>query len=118
MLTTIYLDNNVLLDLKNASPGSREGEFLREISARRFRAVLSSTHHLEAARGPDDLTAYKTADFLDSLSPLWLRERTELHKRELLAYLQGTSADTVDPVCLSVSEMASEVARLRGCTQS
>ncbi len=116
MQKTAYLDNNVVIDLIERKYPKDDAALDTFASTRRLRWVLSPWHWVEAARSGDETQAKETANFLDSLGALWLRERIALQKREIQAYLSGRPGDIalIDPICKTVSEVASELSERKG----
>jgi hypothetical protein len=80
-----YLDQNAVI---NAGLKGRRDDVFREklngaITGERLTVVLSAWHWVETSRAPNRSSALQLADFMDSLSPSWLRERRDLERGEV-----------------------------------
>jgi hypothetical protein len=110
--STLYLDHNVVVEISH----KRIKIDHQQLDKNGVRFVLSPSHWIQAARANTLNTALQTARVMDSLRPLWLRERRSLQRREVRAWLAGkpNAASVVEPFCNSVSEVATELSRLSG----
>ncbi|MFY9529062.1 MAG: hypothetical protein WAR24_09130, partial [Candidatus Acidiferrales bacterium] len=87
MSTFVYLDHNYVIQLLTRAKRGDTHLAARLREGIDCKIVLSTIHWYEAARSPDDRTAYETAEFFDSLSPIWVRDRIGLQRREIKAFL-------------------------------
>lgn len=119
--TTAYLDHNVVVGIGN----NHIALDLKSFEEKGVRFVLSPSHWIEASRAPSLRAALRTADAMQSLRPLWLRERRSLERREVQAWLSGKANDNtaIEPLCNSTSLVATDLSGLSGaiaiitCTQ-
>ena len=84
----VYCDQNFLSDVHNANPEYRH-RICQLITDGQISLVISPYHWLETARIPNPENALARADFIDSLNPLWLRERRILQRHEVEACFFG-----------------------------
>lgn len=112
---TVYLDQNILIDLKDAVVPSENRVLDSALKGGKVRFVVSPWHCVEAARAQDTAAAIATSNFIDELGPAWLRERIDLQKRELQSYLNRKAADTeaIAPICQTVSEIFTQLSGFR-----
>src|SRR5690242_12008069 len=85
MCPRIYLDQNAVIYLYEESlkaPASRE-RLSQTIVDEKIRITLSPWHWVETARTKDLAKALPLAEFMDSLRPVWLRDRRDLERIEV-----------------------------------
>lgn len=115
MTQRVYLDHNVVVALLNRQL-PEAADFRASLKEGKFRAVLSPTHWVEAARSNSRFLALATAEVMDSLGALWVRERRDLQRREIQAWANGKPGDrrVIDPFGLTASEVATELSGMQG----
>jgi len=80
----IYCDQNFLIGIGKETSKYKK-RFHRLVAAGKISLVVSLYHWLEMARGSNPANGLALADFVDSLNPLWLRERRILQRQEIAA---------------------------------
>lgn len=84
----IYCDHNFLISL--FGEGEAYKNRLRALTAEGvITFVFSMWHWVEMTKDKDDSRARALADFADSLSPGWLRDRVSLHREHVMAAFCG-----------------------------
>lgn len=108
MVPTVYLDQNALSDLYAEAQGNAHRiTFLDHIQI-----VLSPVHWIEVARITDANEAARMANFMDALSPRWLRERIAVGQSEIEAALAGhpREVEMISPIVKTKTQILSELA--------
>lgn len=110
----LYLDQDALIRVGRNTSDSVE--VARRIADGRFTLVLSTAHWLDTAGGNSDDNSRELAGFIDSLRPLWLRERISLFRLECQNFLDGIPFEqtTRQAVCRTVTELVAEIGGLVG----
>lgn len=81
---TSYLDQNALIGLgKKAADPTFSARLRKSVELGRAAVVASPWHWVETSRTRNLASATRLADFLDSLSPLWLLDRRDLQRIEV-----------------------------------
>jgi hypothetical protein len=116
----VYFDQDVLITLGRGTTGDAPCplgiEVRRRIEAREIQHVLSLTHLMDTAGGASEENSRRLVEFIESLGPFWLLERTRLHRLEIRCFLNYVPFEQLrdQAICKSVSEV---VASLSGLTQ-
>lgn len=85
----LYLDQVALIRIGREGRRRSEDDLRRCIENRLATVVLSPAHWVEAARGDNPINSTRLAQFMDFLNPIWLLERTRLHRLEIRSFLDG-----------------------------
>ena len=106
----VYCDQNFLIQVGHAN-GGYKNRLSRMITDGQICFVVSAFHWLEMARGANPANGLALADFVDSLNPLWLRERKILQTHEVAAqFYQWLNIAYARPSALtSRSELISDL---------
>ncbi len=112
----IYLDQNALIALGRKTLTTEEAEVRRHIKQGRATLVLSPAHWVDTASGSSEQRSRELARFIDSLRPVWLRERINLHQLEIRCYLDNVTFEQVRrmAICRTVSEVVAHLSGLVG----
>lgn len=107
----IYLDQNALIFLGHKKLTTEEAEVRRHIEQGRATLVLSPAHWLDTAGGESEQRSMKLARFIDSLRPVWLRDRMDVHRLEIQCFLGNVPFQEVREraICRTVSEIVADL---------
>lgn len=110
MPVRIYCDHSFLIKL-GLAPADYKARLHRAIQAQELAFVVSTWHWVEMARSPNSSIALRLADFIDSLNPLWLRNRRHLQRDEVAgALFQSLGREAQLPVALvSLAGLLAEI---------
>jgi hypothetical protein len=81
---TLYADHHFIPREANGQPTNWAGLLADNPD---WRLVISECNLLEIAFDGDNPRALRRAEFLDSLRPVWMMERLDIHKQEVCAFL-------------------------------
>lgn len=112
----IYLDQNALIVLGRKKLTTEEAEVRRHIEQGRATLVLSPAHWVDTAGGGSEQSSRGLARFIDSLHPVWLRERINLHQLEIQCFLDNLPFEQLREraICRTVSEVVAHLSGLVG----
>jgi hypothetical protein len=86
-MKTVYIDHHIIARETGGHPAN--WQLLATILADNpdWRLAVSECNLLEIASDGDKARARRRAAFIDSLKPVWMMERLDIQKREVMAFL-------------------------------
>ncbi len=110
----IYLDQMALIALGRRKLSAEEAGVRNCIEQGRVTLVLSPAHWVDTAGGSSTQRSRELAQFIDSLRPVWLRERISIHRLEIRCFLEEIQFEQLRErvICKTVSELVADIGGL------